>query len=216
MPVIVCYGDSNTWGYDPVARSRFPPRVRWPGVLRRLLSPEVDVVEEGLPARTALQEDPYEPGLNGLAYLHPCLASHAPVDLVVLMLGTNDLKKLYRLEPPEIARGVWRLLREIQTSLAGPDGGAPKALLLAPPPISLRDPIAELWGYDSSVEVRSRQLGGYYRRVAAEQGCMFLDVSEVAAVSAVDGVHFDAEAHEALGRAVAERTGELLPSEKTR
>jgi lysophospholipase L1-like esterase len=107
MKVILCYGDSNTWGYDPHTQERFSSRVRWTGVLARQLGEEYHMIEEGLSGRTTVWDDPVE-GLhkNGKNYLLPCLESHQPIDLVILMLGTNDLKMRFSVPAADIGRGI--------------------------------------------------------------------------------------------------------------
>ena len=111
MPVVVCYGDSNTYGYDAATGGRFPKAVRWPGVLAAELAGSAEVIEEGLNGRTTIWDDPYLEGRNGRTYLLPCLRSHAPVDVLVLMLGTNDLKTIFGRSAGEIAAGRRRARR---------------------------------------------------------------------------------------------------------
>ncbi|MGA2640810.1 MAG: GDSL-type esterase/lipase family protein, partial [Spirochaetia bacterium] len=106
MREILCFGDSNTWGYDPVTQGRFPGDVRWTGVLQAALGPGFRVIEEGLNGRTTVWEDPVEGDKMGKRHLPPCLESQAPLDLVVLMLGTNDTKERYSAPPADIAAGV--------------------------------------------------------------------------------------------------------------
>jgi len=101
---VLCYGDSNTWGYDPATRRRFAPDFRWTGVLANRLGPDHLVIEEGLNGRTTRWDDPIEPGRNGLALLRPCLDTHEPLDLVIVMLGTNDLKRRFNVTASDIAR----------------------------------------------------------------------------------------------------------------
>ena len=108
MPTIVCYGDSNTHGFDAATMGRFPRDVRWPGVLAAELGGIAEVIEEGLNGRTTIWDDPYLDGRNGRTYLLPCLRSHAPVDVLVLMLGTNDLKSIFGRSAAEIAAGAGR------------------------------------------------------------------------------------------------------------
>jgi lysophospholipase L1-like esterase len=204
MPTILCYGDSNTWGHDPATGSRFPADVRWPCVLRRHLPAGHEVIEEGLPGRTTLWDDPFMEKRSGLEYLVPCLASHAPVDLVALMLGTNDLKAFFQRDAAQIASGVSRLLEVIASSAAGPGGAPPRVLLIAPAPVIQGSRRAELWGFAGAPE-RGRGLADFLRMVADDAGCPFLDAGEIVACSPIDGIHLDAAAHQALGRAVAER-----------
>jgi len=136
MRSILCYGDSNTWGFDPVAGRRLRPDQRWPGVLRLRLGDGYRVVEEGLNGRTTLWDDPIEGAYkNGLAYLLPCLKSHKPLDLVVIMLGTNDLKGCFGVSASDIAQSAGRLTQTTLESGCGPAGDAPKVLLVAPPPL---------------------------------------------------------------------------------
>lgn len=209
MPTILCYGDSNTWGYDPVGGARLPRDRRWPGVLSRIL-PECEIVEEGLPGRTTVLDDPFEDGRNGLTYLAPCLASHAPVDLVVLMLGTNDVKTIFPLDAAGIAAGADRLVTVIRRSRCGPGERAPEVLLVAPPPVTDPRPLQRVWGFSAGSVERAGELARFYREVAENQRCAFLDAGATAAVSPSDGVHLDAEAHQALGKAIADSVRAIL------
>jgi len=210
MTTILCYGDSNTWGFDPASQARLVPERRWPGVLRALLPPSCQVIEEGLCGRTTLQDDPFEEGRNGLAYLVPCLASHQPIDLVVLMLGTNDVKSFFPYGAAAIAAGAGRLVEVIQGSGRGPSGLAPQVLLVAPPPVAAVRPLTRIWGFDQVAEQRSRELSTYYRALAESLGCAFLDAGAVVQASPVDGVHLEAAALERLGAAIAERVRPML------
>ncbi len=210
MTTILCYGDSNTWGYDPAGGERLPRETRWPGILRRLV-PECEVIEEGLSGRTTILDDPFEEGRNGLAYLGPCLASHAPIDLVVLMLGTNDVKTIFPLDAAGIAAGADRLINVVRRSRTGPGQRAPEVLLVAPPPVTDPAPLQRVWGFSAASVERAGELARFYQAAAARQGCGFLDAATVASVSPADGVHLDEKAHQALGAAVAEKVRALLP-----
>jgi len=217
LPTVVCYGDSNTHGFDPATGRRLPRDVRWPGVVARRLAGRAHVVEEGLNGRTTTWEDPFEPGRNGRAYLLPCLRSHAPVAVVVIMLGTNDLKAIHRLEPPQIAQGAGALVHVARESLAGPDGGPPAVLLVAPPPLGAATAAAELWGFGAARE-SSRRLAPLYREAAAQAGAAFLDAGALVTVDPADGVHLAAAAHGVLGAAIAGEVERLLdePSGRSR
>jgi lysophospholipase L1-like esterase len=209
VKTVLCYGDSNTYGYDVESAGRFPREVRWPGVCRERLGPGFEVLEEGLNGRTTCWDDPYTDGRNGRRYLAPCLRSHAPLDLVVLMLGTNDLKAIFRVDPPEIASGVASLVDVIRVSSAGPDGRPPRILVVAPAPLGEVTRRSALWGFGLAVE-RSRQLSAHVATVAELTGADFLDAGAVASVTPTDGVHLDAAGHRGLGTAVADRVRTLL------
>lgn len=203
---VLVYGDSNSYGTKPMpslqAGERFGPEERWPGVMAAALGPGWRVVEEGLPGRTTVHPDPIS-GVhkNGLAVLPAVLESHAPIDLVVLMLGTNDLKARFALPPVEIAVGVERLVRHIRQDFTGPGKVAPALLLICPPIAIEAGCLAEVF---AGAEAKARRLPGFYREVAARWGAAFLDAGEVIGPSPLDGVHFEAKDHAALGRRVAE------------
>jgi lysophospholipase L1-like esterase len=200
MKIVLCYGDSNTWGYNPITGKRFSRDERWTGVLRQKLGAEYHVIEEGLNGRTTVWDDPIEGYKNGKEYLIPCLQSHRPIDLVVIMLGTNDLKKRFSVSAYDIANAAGVLVDVVQRSDAGPEGHPPKVLLMAPPPVGKLTEFAEMF---EDAEVKSRKFSEYYRRVAEEYGCMLLDTSEVIVSSDLDGIHFEAGEHQKLGEAVA-------------
>ena len=205
---ILCYGDSNTHGTRPLqegsALQRFDAADRWPGVLRAALGPDWTVIEEGLPGRTTVHDDPIE-GMhkNGLRTLRACLESHVPLDLVVLMLGTNDLKTRFSVTAADVAVSIERLLREILlcTAAVGP---SPRLLLIAPAPI---DEVGALGAILEGGAAKSRALAPLYQAVALRHGASFLDAGSVIRVSPVDGVHFEADQHHRLGAAVAAAIG---------
>ena len=127
MKTILCFGDSNTWGQHAPLGDRFDEQTRWGSRLRTLLGEDYRVIEEGQRGRTTVWDDPIENRLAGLTYLWPCLDSHAPIDLVVIMLGTNDCKPYFGARAQSIANGAGRLVDMVQKCNFGPDGTAPKA-----------------------------------------------------------------------------------------
>jgi lysophospholipase L1-like esterase len=210
MKHVLCFGDSNTWGWDPEATAlagcpvRHGAGIRWTGVLQASLGNTFRIIEEGLNGRTTVFEDPIEAGRNGRTYLEPCLLSHMPLDLVVLMLGTNDLKTRFSVPAGDIADGALQLVRIIQRSGSGPDRSAPKVLLLAPPRVGDLDGMPELSEKFLGAARKSKQLPGFLERVALTACVHFLDIQEVVVPSPVDGLHLSAAEHGKLGRAVAE------------
>jgi lysophospholipase L1-like esterase len=215
MKRILCYGDSNTWGYDPVTQTRFDDQTRWTRVLAATLGTGYEIIEEGLNGRTTVWDDPIEGELasdkNGRTYLGPCLQSHAPLDGVILMLGTNDLKRRFGLPASDIALGVKALVGVIQRSRSGRGNVAPPVLLLAPPPLAALSEGMALAEMFEGGEAKSVRFGELHARVAAEASCAFFDAGTVIRSSPVDGIHFDAEEHATLGAAVAGQTRTWLP-----
>ncbi len=199
---IVCFGDSNTHGANPSAPGRLPRDQRWPRIMGRLLGDGYEVIEEGLNGRCTVWDTPIEKGRNGLDYLYPCLLTHAPVDLLIIMLGTNDLKSTYGNTAADIACGAARLVDEAKGTLAGPDGTPPKVLLMSPAPIGPLTAQSEMWGLGAAVEA-SHQLASMYEIVAADHGAAFFDAGSVASVHPDDGIHLGPESCDRLGTAVA-------------
>ncbi|MBE0528630.1 MAG: SGNH/GDSL hydrolase family protein [Thermoleophilia bacterium] len=209
MRQVLCYGDSNTWGSDPADdERRFEWPVRWPGVLQRELGAAYHVVEEGLGSRTTVIDDPLIPHRSGLRLLAPVLETHAPLDLVIVMLGTNDISYAWA-TAADAADGAAAIAHLVLRSEMGPGGAAPKVLLVCPPPVGpfTNSENPELW---DGAEGKSRALPREFARVAAALRCPWMDAGGVIATSALDGWHFEAAQHELLGVAAAAKVRELL------
>ena len=213
MKTILCYGDSNTWGYAPRTGNRYDHKTRWPTVMARILnrdSPVDDpawwVVEEGLNGRTTCREDPVEGDKNGLRQLLPILESHKPLDVVAVMLGTNDLKCRFNPTPFDIAQGAQRVVIAVQESKTGPGDSAPRVIMICPPPMVESPAFRHIFG--DSVEL-SKKLEPFYRQLAGECGAIFLNAGSFVKTSGVDGIHFDPEGQLALAKAVADIVKEL-------
>ena len=207
MKRVLCYGDSNTWGYNPLTQDRFDKHERWTGQLSQSLGSDYDVIEEGLNGRTTVWDDPIEGFKNGCDYLIPCLESHKPLDLVIIFLGVNDLKKRFSLSADDIAEGAGVLVQIVQKSNTGIENRAPQVLLVAPPPVGKLTAFAEMF---EGAEAKSRKFAEHYGRVAAELRCRFLDTSAVIVSSDMDGIHFEHREHVRLGQAVAEKVKEII------
>ena len=209
---IVCLGDSNTHGYSPEApQFRFGEEERWTCLLQRALGQDYLVVEEGLPGRTTVFEDPVEEGMPALPYLYPCLKSHAPVDLLVIMLGTNDTKERLSANACAIGKGMARLVRKAQTIDCWGEKG-PNILLIAPLAIGKgveRSPVAQEIG-QGCVE-KSLRLPGQFRAAAKELGCAFLDANTLGLEqNPVDHMHLTRDSHRLLAEALAQLIPTLL------
>ena len=206
---VLCYGDSNTWGYNPATQKRYARDERWPGVLQQELGEGYLVIAEGLNGRTTVWDDPIEEYRNGKEYLLPCLRSHMPVDLVVIMLGTNDLKARFSVPACDVAAGAGALVDIVAKSETGPRDGAPQVLLVAPPPIKEVSGFGDM--FKGGAET-SATLSGHFRLVAEERGCALLDAAEVISSSDLDGIHLDRAEQRKLGMAIAGRVREMIES----
>lgn len=209
MKNILCFGDSLTWGFNPENGTRFPFEQRWTGALQQQLGSEFRVIEEGLNGRTTHFEDPYNPGRKGSDVLAILLESHSPLDLVILFLGTNDLKDYTEGTAKAAALGCVRLVRIIQASLTNQTySAAPNILLLSPPEII--KPINFMGVIFDESEKQSKKFFTYYQEIAKLFKLPILDTSEFLKPSPLDGVHLDAASNQLLGEKVASKVREIL------
>ena len=213
---IVCYGDSNTHGAcrDPEDSadhgSRFNENERWTCLLQKKLGDDFLVLEEGLSGRTCAFDDPLHEGLSGVMHITPILMSHEPVDLLIIMLGTNDTKGYCSASPVNIATGLERLVRKAQSTLCWGEH-APRILIVCPPWISegLYDDPAGLKMGPVCPE-KSAALAKHYRAVADLLGCEFMDAEGTAEFNRLDCMHLTAKGHRQLADALAGVVGRIF------
>ncbi|APZ54500.1 SGNH/GDSL hydrolase family protein [Salipiger abyssi] len=202
MTVILCYGDSNTHGTRPMrvagVSERHARAQRWPEVMARALGAGHEVISEGLPGRTTVHDDPVEGGeRNGIKVLPAILHSHKPIDLMILMLGTNDLKHRFSVGAYEIARSVERIL--LATRAEAVTRGE---LIVCPAPARETGTLTDVF---AGAEARQAGLQAHMRAVADRHDCGFVEAGAHVAVSPGDGVHWEADQHERFGAVMAEQ-----------
>ena len=199
---ILCYGDSNTFGTNP-SGGRWYRSKRWPGRLQQLLGEDYYVIEEGCGGRTTVFEDTLELHKNGRSALPVVLATHKPIDLVIIMLGTNDMKHRFSVLPCDIANGAAELVRMVQTYPYGPAYRAPKVLLISP--ILLGESIENSMytGFTHDAYAASKQLAPWFQKKAEECGCLYLDAAQIARPSERDQLHMESEEHDKLAQRIA-------------
>lgn len=207
---ILCFGDSNTWGANPQDWSRYPESTRWTGVLQDELGEAYQIIEEGYNGRTTVFDDVVEGRLSGITYFAPCCSSQSPLDLVVLMLGTNDLKVRFGVDANAIACGLQQYADVL--TITPWEGEMPKVLLVSPLLIDeayrTHPLLGEMFG-ENAVE-RSKRFAQAYKTFAAEHGWEYLDAAQYAKASSCDGIHMEAEEHKTLGMAFAEKVKAIL------
>ena len=202
MITVLCYGDSNTYGYNPVNGLRYPKDVRWPGVLQKLLGDGYAVIEEGCNGRTTVFEDVEEPWKAGVGYLRPCLNTHKPIDFVIMMLGSNDLKRMFHASAQEIADGAEALVKIIKQFTKEKQGFVPKVILVSPPEIGKDIAASEFArSFVEDAIIRSKKLPTLYEKIAKKYECIFFDAAKVVEASEVDSLHLMPEAHKKLAEA---------------
>lgn len=210
MKTILCYGDSLTWGYDAGGPGRHPLSVRWPSVLQMELGGSAHVIADGLNGRTTAFDD----GLagedrNGARILPTVLGSHMPLDLVIIMLGSNDMKPWIHGRALAAAHGMRRLVQIVRGHPYF-GGAKPPNVLLVSPPLVARTDNSEFADMFAGGNDASAKLAALYCSVASEMECGFFDAARVASATPTDGVHLDAENTRAIGRALAPLVREML------
>ena len=207
---IVCFGDSNTHGYcaDPAdcadGGDRFNETERWTCLLQQQLWPDYLILEEGLSGRTTVFPDALHESMSGLDSIYSCLMSHEPVDLLIIMLGTNDTKERLGANAAVIGIGLERLVMKAKTVPAWRNG-QPRILIIAPPHIGeglYRRPEGEPMG--KGCPEKSRALAEKFAQVAENQGCYFLDAEGVAEFNQIDCMHLSRKGHAQLAAKLAE------------
>ena len=211
---VLIFGDSNTWGWNPCndlmsPLKRWDDETRWPGIMQKELGDDYVVIPEGLNGRTTVWDDPIEEYRCGKDQIIPCLDSHAPLDLVIILVGTNDLKRRYTVSAQDIANGVGIIVDKTFHQVGAFGENGPKVLLICPPPLG---PIENgVFGdmFEGGVE-RSKQLPAFYEGVAKTYGAAYFNAGTIVHSSEEDGVHLQADQHEILGKKIAELVKELL------
>ncbi len=210
MKTVLCFGDSNTWGWNPETTTqstpgRFPADKRWTGILKAELGNGYTIIEEGLNARTTVHDDPINEHRNGRNYLIPCLDSHFPLDFVVIMLGSNDLKFRFSTTASDIVYGIESLANIVrnQTQSANMQNYLPEVLVLSPPPIGKLLPEDELCWQGTSD--KCRQVAKLLKVSAVKYQYHLFDTHTIMTSDEldVDGIHMPENCHKKLGQAIA-------------
>ena len=202
---VLCFGDSLTWGFDPDTRQRFDEDARWPRVMADVLGEGFEVIEEGQNGRTIATDDPAEGEKNGLKYIGPCLESHTPLDIVIIMLGSNDCKRKFSYSSMDIAGEMQILLEKVKAYNEFRCQNRFKIILVSPPLISgaIKDSwLGDSFGYETSSKLSS-ELADWYKKLASMYGTFFIDASGYVEASDSDGCHMDADNQRKLGKVIA-------------
>ena len=199
---ILCYGDSNTWGANPRKDERYPRSVRWPYVLQKLLGEGYEIISEGVCGRTLVAHDSGKPWRTGITHLKSILESASPVDLFIVMLGTNDTKEIYGLSPENIAEHLQQTVNLVRGE------GIKNILILCPPQVVAPE--------DGELEPSARrmpeilpQLPSLYKQVAVKNNCSYINTGDYIESSRGDGFHLDPEAHLKLAEVIRDKIKEI-------
>lgn len=202
---ILCFGDSNTYGYNPKNGTRFDKKTRWTGVLQKILGDEYNIIEEGLSGRTISSDDIVADGVNGLNYLRPCLNSHSPIDLIIIMLGTNDAKERINLTADEITSHLCNFVDIIGRNSICFANNIPKILIVAPVPCREEIEIEPFKYMGRGCHQKTVDIVEKYEKLAKEKNCHFFNPSKYIKASDDDYVHLDETGHKIFAEKIAEK-----------
>lgn len=214
MKHILCYGDSNTFGFDGRKmadgdfRARYDRNTRWTGLLSQMLGEDYEVIDEGMGGRTTVFDDPLVPGRNGLTFLNVAVESHEPLDLVLVMLGTNDLRDPFPTSETVCEEAMEYLIRRLKEILAESLNPACRILIVSPVCVTKNKYGSFCYDYSEKALLLAPKLAAIYQRIAERQGCFFADANEWCTIDENDGVHLNPQGH----RAVAEQLAKLIPT----
>lgn len=210
---ILVFGDSNSYGFDPVtglSGGRFDETVRWPRVMETLLGKGYRVIEDAVNGRTTAFDDPIREHRNGVKCIDRCFASSSPIDMVIVMLGTNDLKTIFSAKPLVVMRGLMVVIEKILASKAA-YGEAPKVLIAAPIDIGeniLNTQMGDF--YEIEAVEYAKQLRPYYEKLAKDMGVEYIDAGLYGKPCELDCIHMDKESHAKVAEAMAKKVKEMI------
>lgn len=211
MKHILVYSDSISWGIIPLTRNRLAFDQRWPGILEinlNKLDKNVRVIEDCLNGRRTIYNDPIRPGRNGLLGLAQRIEVNSPLELIILMLGTNDFQVNHNHEAIDAAKGMKVLIKTIRETQLEPGMKVPKILVIAPP--AILEPKGDIAIKFQGGEKKCIGLAEAYKKLCIEEKCEFFDAGKVTTSSVVDGVHFDLDQHFIFGNAISDFVGKLI------
>jgi lysophospholipase L1-like esterase len=209
---ILCFGDSLTFGKVPGEVKRFPINERWPGILQTLLGEDYEVIEEGLRGRTTNLDNPTSKGRNGLPYFYSCVLSHLPLDLIIILLGTNDLKSQFNRSAEEIASVLKAYKPELEDAVSYLEEKLPKVLIVAPPLVD-ESFIPKDWDFQGA-EDKSKEFGKYFEKVAREISAEFLNTANFLTSSNIDGIHLDKENNQKLAEKLSVKIKDIFINDR--
>lgn len=200
MKKILCYGDSNTYGFNPANGSRYNQDERWSGILSGLLGPDFEIIEEGMNNRTGFFKNPEGLKQSGGEYLSVYLQNHKDFDICILALGTNDAQFFYNLDDNAVTYGLKNLIDSIREANQ-------KTSIIIVPPVKITENILKSMFsmmFDRNSIENNQKYFDLYKQAAAQNNCLYFDFNEIVAPSDLDGLHFENASHKIIAQKLAE------------
>ena len=198
MKKIICYGDSNTFGYNPKDGSRFDENIRWTSLLQKNLGAEYVVINEGMCDRTGFVNNPKGELFSAPKHFPEFTKKSGNIDLLILWIGTNDLQFQYNISLSTIERGLENLIKLAKTK-------AKKILIISP--VILNENIlkgAFNYQFDKTSIVKSRKVGIVYKKIAEIYNCKLFDINTIVNPSDIDGLHYNSNSHRIIANNLSE------------
>lgn len=207
---ILCFGDSNTYGYNPENGLRYEKNERWSGILQEILCEDL-IIEEGLNGRTTIFDDPIAGDRVGIDALIPSIKEFSPIDLIIIMLGTNDVKEKFNATPEDINNGIEMLIQKVNINNKLFSNNNANILIVAPVPLAKGICSMTFVGEMGEIAYQnSKKLADLYEQTAQKYKCHFIDAGNYAKCSESDFVHLGKEAHRNIANAVANKISEII------
>lgn len=205
MKKIICYGDSNTFGFNPANGSRYDSNSRWTGILSELLGDEFKIAEEGCNNRTGFFINPDGILQSGQKHLPQCLEKHKSFDIFILALGTNDLQKIFDIDEKIAENGLTNIIKLIKKH-------NPNARIIIVPPVVLTEDVLKgtfSYQFDEKSVKNSNLIQKKYAICAEKENCEIIDFNQYVTPSKIDGLHFDEMAHKIMAEQIANQINNI-------
>lgn len=197
MKNILCFGDSNTFGFNPENGKRFDKSSRWTGILQDLCQNNYHIIEAGCNNRTAFSDNSAGKMFTGYKILPELLNEN--LDTIILAIGINDLQFQYNVSFDDIKKGISNLIEITKKSCPNA-----KIILVSPTELTenvLKSPLFSTLFDKTSIE-KSKLLSEIYSEISKEYTCDFIDLNSVATPSNIDGLHFEPTEHEKIAKEI--------------
>lgn len=205
MKKIICYGDSNTFGVNPLNGRRYASETRWTGILSKILGDEFKIAEEGCNNRTCFFMNPDGILQSAPKHLPQCLEKHKSFDIFILALGTNDLQKIFDINESIVENGLTNSINLIRKY-------NPNVRIIIIPPVILNEEVLNgtfSYQFDEKSIENSNSIQKKYSICAEKENCEIVDFNQYVAPSKLDGLHFDEMSHKIMAEQIANQINNL-------
>ena len=198
MKNILCYGDSNTFGFNPKDNSRYDENTRWTAILQKNSGSEYNVINEGMPNRTGFVDNPDGFLFSSQKHFPEVLSKIESVYALILAIGTNDLMFEYNVTFDTVEKGLNNLIKMAKEKTNN--------IIIVPPTIMNENVLNGYFSsmFDTTSIIKSKEVGKIFKKVALETNCRYFDINEFVMPSDIDGLHYDEKSHKLIADKLTE------------